>query len=184
MGWQHIGARPRGRNLPDSAWIAVVGVAVGGVLASGSALLQPYVQRRFDAANRERQEVTDRHADLRVIYTRYSLAVDGLEEAIRVFSKARQLELSERDIDPLDIAPAAETFEPAQREYDEACQILNLVAPVRTIDLARKQRSLYNGLVREALEGKYDFGASNESIKEASEPLLAAMRLDLGTSDI
>jgi hypothetical protein len=42
---------------------------------------------------------------------------------------------------------------------------------------------LYNGFVREALDGKYNFNASNESIVKAAQPVLAAMRLDLGTAD-
>ena len=175
--------------MVDSAWIAVVGVAVGGVLASGSALIQPFVQRRFDTANRERQEVKDRHADLRVIYTRYQLAIDALEEAIRVFSIARQLELSEKpDINPLDITPAAETFEPSQREYDVACEILKLLAPKKTIDLALAQRSLFNRFVLQALQGENPFAGVTRSmakaaIAKAAEPVLAAMRTDLGTSD-
>jgi hypothetical protein len=154
---------------------------VGGVLASGSALLQPFVQRRSDAANRERQEVTDRRTELKAIYTRYQLAADRLEEAIRVLSEARQLELAERDIGPRENTSADETFEPAQREYDEACELLRLLAPAKTRDIALRQRSLYNGLANEAREGKYNFNASRQSVKEVAEPVLAAMRLDLGT---
>ena len=130
-----------------------------------------------------RQEVTERHAELKQIYTRYKLAVDRLESAIREFSEARRLAISEHGISAPRDTESEQTFEPAQREYDEACEILKLLAPVKTREVALQQRELYNGFVREALDGKYDFDASYESIVEAAQPVLAAMRLDLGTPD-
>lgn len=170
--------------MADSGWIAVVGVAVGGGLAAGSALLQTYLQRRSDTANRKRQEVTERRAELKQIYTRYQLAIDGLENAIRELSKARHLAISEHGIDDAlrDTQPE-EVYEPSQREYDVACEILKLLAPVETIKVADKQRKLFNGFVLEALVGKFNFNASSKTIGEAGQPVLAAMRLDLGTPD-
>lgn len=99
-------------------------------------------------------------------------------------SKARHLAISEHGIDDTlrDTQPE-EVFEPAQREYDVACEILKLLAPVETIGVTRQQRELFNGFVREAHVGKFNFKASSESIGEAGQPVLAAMRLDLGTPD-
>jgi hypothetical protein len=156
---------------------------VGGGLAAGSALLQTYVQRRSDAANRKGQEAAARHIELKQIYTRYQLAIDRLENEIRELSKACQLAISEDGKDGPSYKQAEKAYEPAQREYDEACEILKLLAPVKTTEVALQQRELFNGFVREALDGKFDFYASRKSIGAAGQPVLAAMRLDLGTPD-
>ena len=72
-----------------------------------------------------------------------------------------------------------EAFEAAQREYDEVCEILKLVAPFRTVEVALQQRQLFNRFAREALDGSYNHDASYKLIVQAAQPVLAAMRQDL-----
>jgi hypothetical protein len=169
--------------LASSGWIAVAGVALGGVLAAGSALLQTFVQGRSERANRKRQQVAERHAELKQIYVRYQLAVDRLENAIREMSETRRSVISPPGGSAAGEAQSDEAFELAQREYDEACEILKLLAPAGTWEVALQQRELYNGFAREGLDGTFDFGTSHEAIGEAAGPVLAAMRRDLGTLD-
>jgi hypothetical protein len=94
-------------------------------------------------------------------------------------SRARHLAISAHGISASRDTQSEEAFEPAQREYDEACEILKLWHPVKTTEVALQQRKLFNGFVLEALDGKFDFKASYESIGEAAQPVPAAMRLDL-----
>jgi hypothetical protein len=84
--------------LADSGWIGVMGVAVGRWPRCQERTTSTYVQRRSDTANRKRQEVTERHAEFKQIYTRYQLAADRLENAIRELSEARRLAISEHSI--------------------------------------------------------------------------------------
>jgi hypothetical protein len=171
-----------GENLVDSGWIAVVGVAVGGSLTAAVTLLQARYNAKSAKEDREYKEITERRADLLKIYTRYQLAADRLENAIRDLAEVRHA-ISEGDIKAANRVGSAdsflEAFEAAQREYDEVCEILKLVAPRKITEVALEQRKLWNRFAREALDDSYDHNVNYESIVEASQPVLSAMREDL-----
>jgi hypothetical protein len=188
----------RSENLADSGWIVVVGTVVGGGLTGAIALLQARSQQRFETKKvkedrgwaehvsgeeRQHKETAERHAALMQIYTRYQLAVDRLENAIRELAKSRHPEISDDRVSAKNSTKSGEdfleAFEAAQREYDEVCEILKLTAPLKTVEVALQQRQLYNRFAREALDGYYNHDASYELIVQAAQPVLAAMRLDL-----
>jgi len=154
----------------DAAWIAVVGAIVGGGLTGVVTLLQARMQRTFDlsksAAERHHVDRAKRREELVEVYTRYQLAADRLENAIRELTGC-----------------GASHFEAAQAEYDVACQLLNLLAPRATADAAMRQRRLFNRLALQGLEGTYNHQASIGLITEAATPVLDAMRSDLGSRD-
>ncbi len=168
--------------MVDSGWIAVVGVAVGGSLTAAVTLLQARYNAKSAKEDREYKEITERRADLLKIYTRYQLAADRLENAIRDLAEVRHA-ISEGDIKAANRVGSAdsflEAFEAAQREYDEVCEILKLVAPRKITEVALEQRKLWNRFAREALDDSYDHNVNYESIVEASQPVLSAMREDL-----
>ncbi len=160
-------------NLVDSGWIAVVGVAVGGSLTAAVTLLQARYNVKSAKEDREYKEITERRADLLKIYTRYQLAADRLENAIRDLAEVRHA-ISEGDIKAANRVGSAdsflEAFEAAQREYDEVCEILKLVAPRKITEVALEQRKLWNRFAREALDDSYDHNANYELIAEAGGP--------------
>ena len=179
--------------MANSGWIALAGAVAGGTVAGSIALLQARYQHRHELQKAERDHrwqderlTSERtHADaqrardrLMDVYTRYQLAADRLEDAARGLG------------DAVRSAPATAGHEAAldrhataQSVYDEAFEVLNLVAPAATVALALAQRRLLNRLVREALAGTYDDEANRPAIAAAAEPLLRAMRIDLGTRD-
>jgi hypothetical protein len=173
----------RGENLADSGWITVVGVAAGGGPAGAVALFQTGLQRRSASEDREHRQITERRAALLEVYTRYQLAADRLENAIRDLAGARRLAKSERGMGARRNLQSGdsflEAFEAAQREYDEVCEVLKLVAPSKTKDVALQQRRLFNGFAPQGLDGSYDHEASRGLIAEAAQPVLEAMRHDL-----
>jgi len=202
--------------LADSGWVAVAGVLVGGSLTGTIALYQARSQQRFDtlkihedrrwseqvtAKEREHIEITKRREELVQIYTRYQLAADRLENAIRELAEARRsgtldeatgrngLVLAEdksleeerlwkERIRELRDAKL-EAFEAAQADYDEVCELIRLVAPLKTAKAALQQRQLFNRFVIEALNDTYDHEANYKAIVEAADPVLSAMRSDL-----
>jgi len=117
------------------------------------------------------------------IYTRYQLAADRLENRIRELAEARHpaiLEAGTTDTRRMgEEEKYLEGFEAAQREYDEVCELLKLVAPLKTVDIALQQRPLFNRFAREALDGSYNHDASYELIAHAARSVLTAMRVDL-----
>lgn len=180
-----------GEHLADSGWIAVVGVVVGGSLAGTIGLLQTRFQNRFDALkakeDREHKEISDQRAALMQIYIRYQLAADRLENAIRDLAPALAPATAEDGVGAAKNIRSAddflEGFEAAQREYDEVCEILKLAAPSRTVEVALRQRQLFNRFAREALDGSYDHSTKLGSIDQVAQPVLAAMRQDLSSPE-
>jgi hypothetical protein len=185
-------------DLADSGWIVVVAAAVGGSLTGAIALIQAQRQQKRDAekADRdhkwaeeqsdkehERQDLAERRASVLQVYTRYQLAADRLENAIRELANSRRAAASARDTSTTKKTHSGdsflEAFEAAQREYDEVCEILKLVAPSKTTEVILQQRRMFNRFAPEALAGSYDHDAKIEAIGEAGRPVLAAMRLDL-----
>ena len=173
-------------TLADSGWIAVAGVVVGGSLTGAIALLQARSQHRFDTVKsqedrkwaehvdtkeRDHVEMTRRRDELVQTYTRYQLAADRLENAVRELAEAR------RSGAPGDTK--TETVEVAQNEYDKVCELIKLLAPLQTMAAALEQRKLFNRFVLAALDDTYDHEANYEAIVEAAQPVLAAMRSDL-----
>jgi hypothetical protein len=63
--------------------------------------------------------------------------------------------------------------------HSTGCQIVNLIAPLQTVEVILRQRQLFNRFVREAFDGRYDHTASYPAIVEAADPVLGAMRSDL-----
>jgi hypothetical protein len=174
--------------LADSGWIAVAGAAVGGTLTGALALFQARSQRRFDrskaaedrrwnehvaATERDHAEMTRRRDELVQIYTRYQLAADRLENAIRELAEARRSDA------PTLLNIRTEAFEEAQAEYDKVCELVKLVAPPETMKSALQQRKLFNRFAVDALNDSYDHEGSYSAIVEAAEPVLMAMRADL-----
>jgi hypothetical protein len=74
-------------------------------------------------------------------------------------------------------------YQLAQNEYDEACQLLQLLAPFKTGQAALQQRQLFSRLVIQALNGTHGHEANFPAIVEAAEPVLKAMRSDLHFPD-
>jgi hypothetical protein len=153
------------------------------------------------AKEREHIEMTKRREELVQIYTRYQLAADRLENAIRELAEARRsgtldeatgrngLVLAEdkslederlwkERIRELRDAKL-EAFEAAQADYDEVCELIRLVAPLKTAKAALQQRQLFHRFVIEALNDTYDHEANYKAIVEAADPVLSAMRSDL-----
>jgi hypothetical protein len=190
--------------MSDSGWLAVAGAIAGGSVAGTIALLQARYQHRFDlqkgtddrhwqeerlAGERAHADARQRRDRLMEAYTRYQLAADRLEDAARELGDA----VSQQPEEPVEAGHASPPGEgeraalarhaAAQAEYDEACEALKLLAPAATVDVALAQRRLLNRLVREALAGVYDHEARLPEIVAAAEPVLRAMRTDLGTLD-
>jgi hypothetical protein len=153
------------------------------------------------AKEREHIEMTKRREELVQIYTRYQLAADRLENAIRELAEARRsgtldeatgrsgLVLAEdkslederlwkERIRELRDAKL-EAFEAAQADDDEVCELIRLVAPLKTAKAALQQRQLFHRFVIEALNDTYDHEANYKAIVEAADPVLSAMRSDL-----
>jgi len=91
--------------VADSGWLVVAGAVVGGALTGTIALFQARSQHRLDvfklqeerkwnervvAKERDHAEMTKRSEKLLQIYTRYQLAADRLENAIRELAEARR----------------------------------------------------------------------------------------------
>jgi hypothetical protein len=177
--------------LADSGWIAVVGVVVGGSLAGTIGLLQARSQNQFETVkekkDREYKEITEQRAALMQIYTRYQLAADRLENAIRELAPTRLPATPERGMSASKNMPSGndflEAYEAAQQEYDEVCQVLQLAAPLRTVEVALQQRQMFNQFVREALDGSYNHDASFKLIVQRAQPVLTAMRQDLSSPE-
>lgn len=181
-------------TLADSGWIAVAGAVVGGSLAGIIALLQVRWQHKFDttksreerqwterATTKERDhvEMVRRRDELLEIYTRYQLAADRVENAVRELTDARRAAHS----DDAHIDEAYElkrdSYETAQNEYDKVCEVVKLIAPLRTIETILRQRQLFNRFALQAFDGSYDHTASFPAIVEVADPVLRAMRSDL-----
>jgi hypothetical protein len=203
--------------LVDNGWIVVAGAIVGGGLTGTLALLQVRSQHRFDTfkanadhdwseelAAKERDHAirTRRRDELLQIYTRYQLAADRLENAIRQLAEVGVPAASDevggstlkvpadKDQEPESVRKEhsrrlrnikLEGYEAAQDEYDRVCELIKLVAPTNTMETAIRQRQLFNSFVVEALDGRYNHKANYEAIIEAADPVLRAMRLDLGS---
>ncbi len=202
--------------MADSGWIAVAGVLIGGGLTGTIALLQARSQHRFDtfkiqedriwnehvaAKERDHLEMTKRHDELVQIYTRYQLAADRLENAVRALAEARGAgilpetaestggvvaddeRLAAEDLRLEHIRERregqTEAYEAAQGEYDKVCEIIKLAAPYKTVTAALQQRRLFNRFVLEGFNDTYDHDANYAAIVDAAEPVLLAMRLDL-----
>ena len=183
--------------MADSGLIAIAGAVVGGGLTGVIALLQARGQHRFDtfktqeerkwnervtAKERENIELTKRRDELVQIYTRYQLAADRLENAVRELAEAGCTSaVDEAPKEHLHDAHVnhMEAFEAAQDEYDEVCELIKLVAPSKTVKAALQQRQLFNHFVIEALNDSYDHQANYNAIVEAATPVLSAMRSDL-----
>jgi hypothetical protein len=178
--------------LADSGWIAVAGAAVGGSLTGAIALFQTRSQRRFDtlkiredrkwseqvtAKEQDHVEMTRRRDELVQIYTRYQLAADRLENAVRELAEARRSGTFDEAADLHDTK--MEAFEAAQTEYDKVCELVKLVAPSETMKVTHQQRQLFNRFVIDALSDTYDHEANYNAIVEAADPVLSAMRSDL-----
>ncbi|HEX9356278.1 MAG TPA: hypothetical protein VF933_20975 [Streptosporangiaceae bacterium] len=177
--------------MADSGWIAVVGVIVGGSLAGTIGLLQARSQNRFDTMkakeDRGYKEITEQRAALMQVFTRYQLAADRLENAIRELAPTRLPATPERGMGASKNMPSGndslEAYEAAQQEYDEVCQILQLAAPLRTVEVALQQRQMFNQFAREALDGSYNHDASFKLIVQRAQPVLTAMRQDLSSPE-
>jgi hypothetical protein len=164
-------------TLADSGWIVVAGAVVGGSLTGTVAFLQARWQHKFDAAKsqedrrwteqvtareRDHAEMTRRRDELLEIYTRYQLAADRLENAVRELADVRPSAYpdaataqagepvpggSDPQVNHLREERLAElyeikrdAYETAQNEYDKACQIVNLIAPLQTVEVILRQR--------------------------------------------
>lgn len=169
--------------MAGDGWVAVAGVAVGGLLTGLVAWLQSSSHQRFELqrASDERRWVTDRargeweqaeqvrrRQELLEVYTGYQLAADRYENAVR-------------DVAALPRPAGGAAFEAAQGEYDRATELIRLLAPSATAALVLEQRRLFTDLAAAALRGRYQETAARPAIVAASAPLLAAMRLDLST---
>src|SRR5262245_58063292 len=109
-----------------------------------------------------------RHEELRQVSARYQLAADRLENAVRDLAEARRSvtadEVTERTGATFPAATSIrdardalmKSYQAAQNEYDEVCQLVSLVAPLKTNDAAIQPRQLFNRLTVEALNGAYD----------------------------
>jgi hypothetical protein len=153
--------------MVDSGWFAVLGAVVGAGTTGGVTLLQARWQRHDTVEQLRRDDAQRRRAELTQLFTRYQLAADRLENSIR--------ELRGRDVGMQD-------FEAAQNEYDEACQVVGLLAPPRTADEVLRQRRLFNELAEQAMASQYDHDRSRHRIADAAQPVLDAMRTDLGAA--
>jgi len=153
--------------MVDSGWLVVAGAAVGAVSTGAVALVQARWQERGTSEQRRREDAVRRRGELTQLYTRYQLAADCLENTIR--------ELRGPDV-------SRDAFETAQNEYDEACQVVGLLAPSATVDAVLAQRRVFNELAQQALSGQYDHDRSRAPIGYAARPVLEAMRRDLGTA--
>jgi hypothetical protein len=153
------------------------------------------------AKEREHIEMTKRREELVQIYTRYQLPADRLENAIRELAEARRSGTFDEAAERTGAALAEdksleaerfwkerirklrdtkiEAFEAAQDEYDEVCELIKLVVPLKTAKAALQQRQLFNRFVIEALNDTYDHEANYKTIVEAADPVLSAMRSDL-----
>jgi hypothetical protein len=151
----------------DSGWFAVLGAVVGAGTTGTVTLLQARWQRRDTAEQVHRDDVQRRRGELTQLFTRYQLAADRVENAIRAL----------RGPDG-----GSQDFEAAQNEYDEACQVVGLLAPPHTADVVLRQRRLFNELAEQAMTGRYDHDRSRHRIADAAQPVLDAMRTDLGTA--
>jgi hypothetical protein len=180
--------------LVDSGWIAVAGAVVGGSLTGVIALLQVRWQHKFDTARRredrqwsessataERQhaEMVLRRTELLELYTRYQLTVDRVENAVRELSDVRRAVQSDGNHLGDDYELKRDAYETAQNEYDKACEMVKLVAPLRTIQVIIQQRQMFNRFTLQAFDGSYDHAASFPAIAEAADLVLKAMRSDL-----
>ena len=152
--------------MVDNGWLVVAGAAVGAISTGAVTLVQASWQDRGNSEQRQREDARRRRAELTQIYTRYQLAADRLENRIR--------ELRGPDV-------GGDAFESAQNEYDEACQLVGLLAPSATVDVVLHQRRLFNEFARQALDGQYDHDRNRGRIGDAARPVLNAMRRDLGT---
>jgi len=87
-------------------------------LTAAVTLLQARYNAKSAKEDREYKEITERRADLLRIYTRYQLAADRLENAIRDLAEVRHA-ISEGDIKAANRVGSAdsflEAFEAAQR---------------------------------------------------------------------
>ena len=156
---------------------------------------------KVTASERDRVEMTRRRDELLEIYIRYQLAADRIENAVRELADvsrpvrpdaatAQAGEPAAGGSDPqvnhLRKERLAElyeikrdAYEIAQNEYDKACEIVKLIAPLQTVEVILRQRQLFNRFVREAFDGRYDHPMSYPAIVEAADPVLGAMRSDL-----
>jgi hypothetical protein len=153
--------------MVDNGWFAVAGAAVGAISTGAVTLTQARWQGRETSEQRRRDDALRRRRELTQLYTRYQLAADRLENTIR--------ELRGPDV-------GLDAFEAAQNEYDEACQVVGLLAPSATVDAVLYQRRLFNELAEQALAGQYDHDRSRGRIGDAARPVIDAMRRDLGTA--
>src|SRR6266550_2922780 len=100
--------------MVDNGWLVVAGAAVGAISTGAVTLVQASWQDRGNSEQQQREDARRRRAELTQIFTRYQLAADRLENRIR--------ELRRPDV-------GGDAFESAQNEYDEACQLVGLLAP-------------------------------------------------------
>lgn len=160
----------RESHMASDAWIAVLAALGGGALTGVLTLSQARLQHRYELTKVRDADIrtltAERRIQLRDVYARYRLAADRLENAIR---KA--------------VGPVDQPYELAQNEYDAVCQELELLAPLRTVELALSQRTLFNSLSRAALTGNYHHDQVIDGIRAAAAPVLEAMRTDLGSVD-
>jgi hypothetical protein len=139
--------------VADGGWLAVAGVAVGGLLTGSVALFQNRSQQRFErqraldergwaeattARERSHAERIRRRQELLDVYTRYQVAADRFENAVRALAASSE-------------PSAREGFELAQDEYDRATERIRLLAPAATAELAMNQRDAFNGLAAAAI---------------------------------
>ena len=166
--------------MADGGWLAVAGAAVGGLLTGAMAFVQNRSQQRFElrraaderrwsetttAQDRGHAERVRRRQELLDVYTRYQLAADRFENAVRDLAAS---------------GPASRSdLEAAQGEYDRATELMRLLAPEATAGLALQQRTAFTALAAAALRGDYDDAEARRTIADVSAPLLGSMRLDL-----
>lgn len=168
--------------MADGGWAAVVGVALGGLLTAAAALLQNLSHQRFELQRsaqehrraieaaregREHDEQVRRRQELVEVYTQYQLAADRFENAVRALGSADAA------------GPAG--LEPAQQEYDRACELVRLIGSPPTLDAALAQRGVLNDLAAAALGGRYDDALARARIADVAAPVLESMRRDLSS---
>lgn len=171
--------------MADGGWLAVVGVVVGGLLTGSVALLQNRSRQRFEMqkalddrrwsegtthSERGHAEQLKRRQELLDVYTRYQLAADRFESAVRAIASS-------------DEPSTLQQFEAAQDEYDHATELIRLLAPSGTVELALGQRRVFNRLAAGAIQHTYDDDEARNVIAKVTEPLLTRMRRDLNTAE-